>query len=84
MHPSALRCGSLAYDEYASLADASRAGRLDGRPARRRALVARGRPAIMGVFRQVQEDRMVSATQLKRGMCIKHDHDLYRVVEALH
>jgi elongation factor P len=27
---------------------------------------------------------MISATQLKRGMCIKHDGDLYRVVEAQH
>ena len=27
---------------------------------------------------------MVQATQLKRGMCIKHDNDLYRVVEAQH
>ena len=27
---------------------------------------------------------MVQATQLKRGMCIKHDNDLYRVVEAMH
>ena len=25
---------------------------------------------------------MIQATQLKRGMCIKHDNDLYRVVEA--
>ena len=27
---------------------------------------------------------MIQATQLKRGMCIKHDNDLYRVVEAIH
>jgi len=27
---------------------------------------------------------MIQATQLKRGMCIKHDNDLYRVVEAQH
>ena len=27
---------------------------------------------------------MISATQLKRGMCIKHDNDLYRVVDAQH
>ena len=27
---------------------------------------------------------MVQATQLKRGMCIKHDNDLYKVVEAMH
>src|SRR4029078_117024 len=27
---------------------------------------------------------MIQATQLKRGMCIKHDKDLYRVVEAQH
>jgi elongation factor P len=27
---------------------------------------------------------MIQATQLKRGMCIKHDGDLYRVVEAQH
>jgi elongation factor P len=27
---------------------------------------------------------MVQATQLKRGMCIKHEGDLYRVVEAQH
>src|SRR6187397_2592306 len=27
---------------------------------------------------------MIQATQLKRGMCIKHDNDLYRVVEAMH
>src|SRR5438874_1435651 len=27
---------------------------------------------------------MVQATQLKRGMCIKHENDLYRVVEAQH
>ena len=27
---------------------------------------------------------MVQATQLKRGMCIKHDNELYRVVEAQH
>jgi elongation factor P len=27
---------------------------------------------------------MIQATQLKRGMCIKHDNDLYRVVSAQH
>lgn len=27
---------------------------------------------------------MIQATQLKRGMCIKHQGDLYRVVEAQH
>ena len=27
---------------------------------------------------------MIPATQLKRGMCIKHDNDLYRVVETQH
>jgi elongation factor P len=27
---------------------------------------------------------MIQATQLKRGMCIKHDNDLYRVVDAQH
>jgi elongation factor P len=27
---------------------------------------------------------MIQATQLKRGMCIKHEGDLYRVVEAQH
>jgi elongation factor P len=27
---------------------------------------------------------VIQATQLKRGMCIKHDNDLYRVVEAQH
>jgi elongation factor P len=27
---------------------------------------------------------MIQATQLKRGMCIKHDGELYRVVEAQH
>jgi len=27
---------------------------------------------------------MVQATQLKRGMCIKHENELYRVVEAQH
>src|SRR5262245_33260521 len=27
---------------------------------------------------------MIQATQLKRGMCIKHNGDLYRVVEAQH
>jgi len=27
---------------------------------------------------------MIQATQLKRGMCIKHQGDLYRVVEAMH
>jgi elongation factor P len=27
---------------------------------------------------------MIQATQLKRGMVIKHDNDLYRVVEAQH
>jgi elongation factor P len=27
---------------------------------------------------------MIQATQLKKGMCIKHDNDLYRVVEAMH
>ncbi len=27
---------------------------------------------------------MIHATQLKRGMCIKHEGDLYRVVEAQH
>ncbi|HET7745937.1 MAG TPA: elongation factor P [Vicinamibacteria bacterium] len=27
---------------------------------------------------------MIQATQLKRGMCIKHDNDLYKVFEAQH
>jgi elongation factor P len=27
---------------------------------------------------------MIQATQLKRGMCIKHENDLYRIVEAQH
>jgi elongation factor P len=27
---------------------------------------------------------MIQATQLKRGMCIKHDNDLYRIVDAQH
>ena len=27
---------------------------------------------------------MIQATQLKRGMCIKHDNDLYRVVDTQH
>ena len=27
---------------------------------------------------------MIQATQLKKGMCIKHDNDLYRIVEAQH
>jgi elongation factor P len=27
---------------------------------------------------------MIQATQLKRGMCIKHDNDLYRVVSTMH
>ena len=27
---------------------------------------------------------MIQATQLKKGMCIKHDHDLWRIVEAQH
>jgi elongation factor P len=27
---------------------------------------------------------MIQATQLKRGMCIKHDNDLYRVIETQH
>jgi elongation factor P len=27
---------------------------------------------------------MIQATQMKRGMCIKHDNDLYRVVSAEH
>ncbi len=27
---------------------------------------------------------MIQATQLKKGMCIKHQNDLYRVVEAMH
>jgi elongation factor P len=27
---------------------------------------------------------MIQATQLKRGMCIKHENDLYRVLEAQH
>jgi len=27
---------------------------------------------------------MIQATQMKRGMCIKHENDLYRVVEAQH
>lgn len=27
---------------------------------------------------------MIQATQMKRGMCIKHDNDLYRVVETQH
>ncbi len=27
---------------------------------------------------------MIQATQLKRGMCIKHENDLYRVVDAQH
>src|SRR4030042_1610722 len=27
---------------------------------------------------------MIQATQLKRGMCIKHDNDLYRIVSTQH
>jgi elongation factor P len=27
---------------------------------------------------------MIQATQLKRGMCVKHDNELYRVLEAQH
>src|SRR6185295_18795545 len=27
---------------------------------------------------------MIQATQMKRGMCIKHENELYRVVEAQH
>ena len=27
---------------------------------------------------------MIQATQLKRGMCIKHENDLYRVVDSQH
>jgi elongation factor P len=27
---------------------------------------------------------MIQATQMKRGMCIKHDNDLYRVVATQH
>lgn len=27
---------------------------------------------------------MIQATQLKRGMCIKHENDLWRIVEAQH
>ena len=27
---------------------------------------------------------MIQATQLKKGMCIKHENDLYRIVEAQH
>src|SRR5688572_16222067 len=27
---------------------------------------------------------MIQATQLKRGMCIKHANELYRIVEAQH
>jgi elongation factor P len=27
---------------------------------------------------------MIQATQLKKGMCIKHDNELYRIVEAQH
>jgi elongation factor P len=27
---------------------------------------------------------MIQATQLKRGMCIKHENDLYKVFEAQH
>ena len=27
---------------------------------------------------------MIQATQLKKGMCIKHDNDLWRIVEAQH
>jgi uncharacterized protein YcbX len=27
---------------------------------------------------------MIQATQLKRGMCIKHDNELFRIVEAQH
>jgi elongation factor P len=27
---------------------------------------------------------MIQATQLKRGMCIKHENELYRIVEAQH
>jgi len=27
---------------------------------------------------------MIQATQLKKGMCIKHDNDLYRIVDAQH
>jgi hypothetical protein len=38
MHPGSLRCGSLAYDEYAALAGALRAGRLVCRHEPERAL----------------------------------------------
>jgi elongation factor P len=31
-----------------------------------------------------ERDEMIQATQLKRGMCIKHDNDLYRVVTTHH
>jgi elongation factor P len=31
-----------------------------------------------------QESGMIQATQLKRGMCIKHDNQLWRIVEAQH
>src|SRR4029079_12256609 len=31
-----------------------------------------------------REIGMIQATQLKRGMCIKHEGDLYRIVEAQH
>jgi elongation factor P len=27
---------------------------------------------------------MIQATQLKRGMCIKHENELFRIVEAMH
>ena len=27
---------------------------------------------------------MIQATQMKRGMCIKHENELYRVVETQH
>jgi elongation factor P len=31
-----------------------------------------------------EEQGMIQATQLKKGMCIRHDNELYRVVEAQH
>jgi elongation factor P len=37
-----------------------------------------------GFDRGERETQMIQATQLKRGMCIKHENDLYRVVETQH
>ena len=60
--------------------------RLPPRPAGPRGrLTSRANPrscCMMGV--SGREQTMIQATGLKRGMCIKHDNGLYRVVEAQH